>query len=179
MSRSDRLRRVVILCRAFTWNLAYYRVGRRKEYSHLFDKPTTAGGNFWRATNSNNIDICVLEWCKLFADENGKHYWGKIVTAPALFKAGLLHHLGLDETGLQKEIGIMRQYRDKFLAHLDSDNIMNIPALDVAKKTVWFYHDHVVNREAQNGDLNGIDGALETAYGEFETEATGVYQRNS
>ena len=29
------------------------------------------------------------------------------------------------------------------------------PRFDVAKKTVWFYHPHIVNHEAQAGDLFG------------------------
>ena len=45
MSRRDRLRRVVILCRNFAVNLAYYRVGRKAEHLHLqdFTREATSG----------------------------------------------------------------------------------------------------------------------------------------
>jgi hypothetical protein len=64
---------------------------------------------------------------KLLGDKNGKHYWGKVVTDPASFEAGLLRHLGMNETEFQKEIKIIRRHRDKFLAHLDDDRSMKIP----------------------------------------------------
>ena len=130
MSRRDRLRRVVILCRNFALNLAYCRVGQKAEHRHLLDYQKR--GNFWRTANGNFIDICALEWCKLFADPKGKHHWSKIVSGPADFKSQRLNHLGIDEARFQKEIEVMKQYRDKFLAHLDSDEVMNIPALDDA-----------------------------------------------
>ena len=47
----------------------------------------------------------------------------------------------------------MRYYRDKFVAHQDSEYIVILPTLDVAKKAVWFYHAHLVNHEAKSGDL--------------------------
>jgi hypothetical protein len=177
MSQKDRLRRVVILCCAFARNLAYYRVGQDKEHKHLFDPSKSASANFWRVANSNSIDICVLEWCKLFADEKGKHYWGKVVSDPACFKMDLLRHLGLDEAAFQKEIGVMRHYRDKFLAHLDSDRTMNIPKLDVPKTAVWFYHARIVSVEAKAGDLTDLAVGLDTGYRKSEDEAKAVFQK--
>jgi len=134
MPRKDRLRRVVILCRNFAINLAYYRAGCSNEHKHLLD-PAKAG-NFWRVVNGNFLDLCVLEWCKLFAEKKGEYYWEKVVTDPTSFKADLLLHVGLAEGAFQKEIKTMREYRDKFVAHLDSDNTGVYPAFDVAKKAV-------------------------------------------
>jgi len=177
MSRRDRLRRVVILCRNFAVNLAYYRVGRTPEHVNLQDYKKR--GNFWRVVSGNCIDLCVLEWCKLFADPKGEHYWGKIVSNPAQFKKDLLSHLGIDEAAFDTEIEVMRRYRDKFVAHLDSDEVMNIPSLDIAKKAVWFYHRYVVEREALPGDLAGLPVELDTGYAECEAEAEAVYKRNA
>jgi hypothetical protein len=87
MPRRDRLRRVVIVCCLFARNLAYYLVGRTQEYLHYWTPSWNASANFWRATNANFIVICVLEWCKLFADKQGKHYWKKIVTDAESFEA--------------------------------------------------------------------------------------------
>jgi hypothetical protein len=176
LPRRDRLRRVVILCRNFARNLAYYRTGQRPEYQPLLD-PKHPRVNFWRVTNSNFIDICVLEWCKLFADhKNGKHHWSKIVSAPAAFKTSLLSHLGIGEDGLNHEVDAMKEYRDKFLAHLDFVLTMNIPVLDIAKTTVWFYHAHVIEYEAGPGDLVGLPLELDAGYLQSEAEACAVYQ---
>jgi len=176
MPRKNRLRRVVILCRNFAINLAYYRAGWSSEHKHLLDRAKT--DNFWRVVNGNFLDMCVLEWCKLFADKKGKYYWGKVVTDAAGFKASLLSHLGSDEEAFQKEIEIMRKYRDKFVAHLDSDNTGVYPALDVAKKAVWYYHAHVVN-QAKPTDLTELPLELDAGYKHCEEEAKAVYQRSA
>jgi len=178
LSRRDRLRRVVILCRNFAVNLAYYRVGRKTEHLHLQNYKKNVKANFWRAANANFIDICVLEWCKLFADPKGKHHWSKIVSDPGRFTEELMNSLGIEEARFQKEIEAMRQYRDKFLAHLDSDEVMNIPVLEIAKKAVWFYHAYVVQHEAQQGDLVGLPVDLDAGYAHCEDEAQAVYEHN-
>jgi len=177
MSKRDRLRRVVILCRNFALNLAYYRVGRKPEHVPLQDYAQR--GNFWRAVSGNFIDMCVLEWCKLFADPNGKYHWSRIVSDPAKFKRELLAHLGTDDAAFQREIEAMRKYRDKFIAHLDSDDVMTIPLLDIAKKAVWFYHSYIAQHEAQSGDLDGLPVELELGYTQCELEAQRVYERNA
>jgi len=100
---------------------------------------------FWRAVNNNFLDMCVLEWCKLFTDKSGQHYWGNIVTDSQKFEAELLRYLGLDTAAFEQEIKTMRYYRDKFVAHQDLEYIVILPTLDVAKKAVWFYHAHLVN----------------------------------
>lgn len=174
MSRRKRLRRVALLCSAFTTNAAYYRIGTRAEYSHLRDQNT-----FWRTANSNFLDTCVLEWCKLFGDEKGQHYWGNIVAEPKTFQANLLSHLGVTEAAFKAEIQVMRQYRDKFLAHLDSELKMQVPTLDVAMRAVWFYQAHLVSSEAKPGDLIGLDADLEGAFEILEARATEVYWRNA
>jgi len=90
-----------------------------------------------------------------------------------------MNHLGVDETGFEREIVVMRLYRDKFLAHLDSEEVMNIPGLDVAKKAVWFYHAYVVRHEVQPGDLAGLPIELDVGYAQCEDEAQGIYEQNA
>jgi hypothetical protein len=179
ISRRDRLRRVLILCRNFAVNLAYYRAGRTPEHVVLQDFNLNRHANFWRAVSGNCIDICVLEWCKLLAEPRGKHYWSNIVSDPADFKARLLEYLGIDEAAFQMEIRVMREYRDKFLAHLDSDEVMNIPGLENAKKAVWFYYSQVVRYEATATDLIGVPSDLDSGYAEWECEAREVYGCNA
>ena len=50
----------------------------------------------------------------------------------------------------------MRRYRDKFVAHLDSDPKMDIPLLTAALAADIFYHGHIVGAEADAGDLFGL-----------------------
>jgi hypothetical protein len=120
--------------------------------------------------------MCVLEWCKLFGDNRAEHGWRKIVSDPRRFEGDLLLHLGLDAGAFEREIEMMRSYRDKFVAHQDMGYTALLPTLDIAKKAVWFYHAHIVNREAKPGDLLGLPLNIEKGYGETEQEARAVYQ---
>ena len=178
MPRKDRLRRVVLLCCSFARNLAYYRVLWSEEHKHLLDL-SNFHVDFWRAVSSNFLEMCVLEWCKLFGDKRGKHYWGKIVTDVSGFEAGMLRHLGLEADAFEKEICVMRLYRDRFIAHLDSDYVANVPRFDVHKKAVWFYHAHIVNHEANPGDLAKLPLDIERGYEETEDKARAIYSLHS
>ncbi len=66
MTRRERLRQVKILCCHFLRNLAFYKAGWRKGELIFKDQ-------FWVNANGNFIDVCVLEWCKLFGDKRGQH----------------------------------------------------------------------------------------------------------
>lgn len=159
VNRIERLRRVIILCCYFIQNLAYYRAGwdERKVF-------TRRGSQFWITANGNFLDQCVLEWCKLFGDETGEHYWAKIVSDPASFENSLLSSLGVSTSEFKTYIEKIRRYRDKFVAHLDSDKVMNIPDLEIARKAVLFYQGYVLKEEAQVSDLLGPRPELNPCY---------------
>ena len=125
MTRRDRLRRVVLLCAHFSRNLAYYRAGH--------DRLTNASPSFWITIDGNFLDMAVMEWCKLFGDQKGRHSWVKVVTDPSRFEAELLSHLGISPRELEGYVNEMRIYRNKFLAHLDDLPVMDIPFLDRAR----------------------------------------------
>lgn len=173
--RTDLLRMVVILCCSFARNLAYYRAWWGEDHGHFLSL-THPHRNFWLAVNGNFLDMCVLDWCKLFADKGGKHGWRKIVTDARQFEADLLAHLGLDAATFENEIETMRSYRDKFVAHQDLEYHGTYPTLDIAKKAVWFYHAHTVKHEARQGDLTGLPIDIEKGYEETEQEGSAVYR---
>ena len=91
MIRKKRNRRVGIICLHCLRNLAFYKAGWRGNELIIKDQ-------FWVNVNGNFLDICVLEWCKLFGELNGKHYWRKIISDPINFYRGLIHNLGVAET---------------------------------------------------------------------------------
>lgn len=144
MKKVKKLRKVGILCLHCIRNLAFYRE-RREE---LFKPPEN---QFWRTVDGNFIDICVLEWCKLFADTKAKHYWKKFVRDKDQFLTVLLKELNCTEDQFTNYINEMKSYRDKFLAHLDDENIMNIPLLDKAEKSIiHLYHYLLTHEEEEN-----------------------------
>jgi hypothetical protein len=164
MTKRERLRRIVFVSSTFARNLAFYHAGWEGK---RFRRNT----EFWRAVNSNFLDVCILEWCKLFGDHRAQHHWSKRVSDPAAFEKALHRQLNTTTKEFEEYRVSVRLYRDKFVAHLDSDKVMHIPWLGKAQSSVWFYHAHVVKNEAQPGDLAGLPLNLGTHYRACADEA--------
>ncbi|MDR3489795.1 MAG: hypothetical protein P4M05_33515 [Bradyrhizobium sp.] len=179
MTRKDRLRRVAIICADFARNLAYYRVGQSQSGSAFHD-PSHPQASFWRQANANFLDLAVLEWCKILGERKGKHYWRRIVSDPRGFEEKMLLHLGMKAGEFSRVVETMREYRDTFVAHLDSSRIMNIPTLSAAHAAVCFYHEYVITHEALAGELEGLPhatpGNLSSGYAQCLAEAEQVYR---
>jgi hypothetical protein len=172
LTRRERLRRVTLLCCHFMRNLAYYRVSHPGE-------PRSPNRDFWVTVDGNFLDQCVLEWCKLLADERAQHHWMAVTSGADRFKNELLACLRLDATAFQDYRNEMREYRDKFVAHLDQLRVMQVPRLETAKASVEFYHAYVVDNEAQAGDLYGLPNTaalLREYYDRCTAEAERVYR---
>lgn len=171
MTRRKRLRRVLILCCHCLRNLAFYRAGWSKG-SLIFQD------DFWTAINGNFMDICVLEWCKLFADPRGKHYWQKAVSDPDLFSHGLLQELGISKQELGAYVDEVREYRDKFVAHLDSEEVMRPPVLEVVKDSVSYLYDFLLAHEDEGGYFTDAPATSAALFHSSATkQAESVYGR--
>jgi hypothetical protein len=134
MNRRKRLRKAGHLCLHCLRNLAFFRAWEK-------DKSTRRTHQYWITAGNNFLDIAVLDWCKLFADRNAKHHWRKLVEEHATFQNGMMVKLQLTEEKFEQYIKEMRTYRDKFIAHLDDENTMNIPNLLPAHRSaVYLYH---------------------------------------
>ena len=136
MDRTKRLRRVGILCCHFARNYAYYKAGWDKGQFKRKER-------FWICLSVNFIDIRVLEWYKLFGNHKDKHHWKKVMTHDEDFKKRMFEKLKIKQTDLDKVHGSIKAYRDKFVAHLDSEETMNIPMIEEALDMVFFYYSEV------------------------------------
>ena len=170
LSREERLRRVVIFCSDFTRNFAYYRAG-------LKHKAMWEAQPFWRTVSNNFLDHCGLEWCKLFVERKGKHCWRNVISDANAFESSLLRGAKINAVDFQELVGKIRRYRDKFVAHLDLEIIMDIPELEPAWRCVLFYHEYVLANETRTGDYPDLPNDL-LHYLEFCTnDADKSYQR--
>ena len=168
MTRKQRLRRVGILCCHFLRNLAFYKAGWRKN-KLIFNE------QFWVNTNGNFLDICILEWCKLFGEKKGQHYWQKVITDQPAFLAQLLHAVGLTEVEFNIYIEEMRTYRDKFVAHLDSEEIMSIPKLKVARKSTSFLYSYLLAHEEEDNCFYDAPPKASQFYKRFRLQGRKIY----
>ena len=180
MNRRTRLRRTGILCLHFVRSAAYYRawnalpVEKRRE-------------QFWRTLNGNFIDICVLEWCKLFGDLRAEHHWSKCVSDCTTFACGLRAKTGLNAHEFEAFRVEMRDYRDKFVAHLDNLNSMRIPRLQPALESVRYLYDYLHNVEDDIDAFHDTPRSANVEYQRFLAEgraahglaASGLTRRSS
>ena len=142
--------------------------------------PSYARSPFWGQVSNNFLDIAVLEWGKLLGDDRDKHFWRNVVADPTAFEAGLLAHLEMTKSDFADLTKKMRRYRDKFVAHLDSDSKMEIPRLTAALAANSIYHGHIVTVEAAAGDLFGLADTSEKfaqAYEKCFKEAQQAYSQ--
>ncbi len=98
---------------------------------------------------------------------------------PVRFEFELFTALNCSRTDFENLRVKMREYRDKFLAHLDSEFTMHVPELGVAEASAKFYHEYLVANEASPGDLVGLPDSTETlskGYEESEAEAALAYR---
>jgi len=120
-----------MLCCHFARNFAYYSVFRSSAV--LLEE------GFWLTVHGNFVDVCVLEWCKLFGNRNGKYHWQNVTLNPQEFRRQLLNMHGIDEAQLEKLWNEVKDYRDDFVAHLEEDEATAIPNLNVPYLLTTFY----------------------------------------
>jgi hypothetical protein len=164
MNRRKRLRRVALLCIHFARNLAFYRAG-------IVDGKLIRNSAFWKTLNFNFYDLSILEWCKLFADFRGKHYWGKIVRNKEDFESGLLSTLSTKRDDLDAYVDEVRRCRDKFIAHLDSDQIDYRPHMDLALKSAIYYYQFILRHENEEDNYLDFPKDLQQFYDTCYREA--------
>ena len=156
MDREKRLRRVALLCCHFARNCAYYLSGWN-------GKKTKATNEFWATVQNNFLDISILEWLKLFGDHNDKHHWKKVVDDRDSFKSAMLTSCGITEDELNSCRKSFKEYRDRFVAHLDSEETMHIPELDNSLALAKYYYTFVAT-ELGASRLRNLPDDIESYY---------------
>lgn len=136
MEIHDKLRRCLVMCSRFARNLAYYRAGLSKDDLRRKD-------HFWRTTNGNFVDVCVLEWCKMFANYSDKCHWKKILDAPDDFLREIEEHLEINSKDFDDYLNSFKFFRDKYIAHLDDVDEWPVPEFDMALEIAIFYYEKV------------------------------------
>jgi len=157
MTRKERTRRAALICAHCVRNIAYYRAGWKD--GGLINKT-----EYGATINGNFIDLGLLEWCKVFGNHEEKHHWKNIVSAKALFRERMLKSIKIDEKVLKVHWKKVLTYRNKFLAHLDSNEVMHIPTLDITLKSVFFYYSYLYQHKNTDSVFDGLPNNLEEYY---------------
>lgn len=168
LTHEQHVRRVAILCCHTLRNLALYR-------AYHYHPTGVKLGQFWSAVNGNFLDSTVLEWCKLFGDPKGKHFYATVVDDPTIFATDMYAHLGRTPDEFEAMRKEMRKLRDKFIAHLDEDLVMDIPVMDTAKGSVSFLYDRLRAQEAGKVNFNDAPPSADEYYNAWLTEGHKQY----
>lgn len=175
LTEGERARRVAQLARYCVDNIACYRGGWAPDGQGK--KQLIVKRNFWVRANGNFLDIAVLEWCKLFADTKGKHHFSRVFADAAPILDGLTQALGVDEDGFKALVSAVREYRDKFVAHLDDLWIMNIPATQHLLDGAIYLYDTMCTTDETARHLTGLYPDCKDFYAQRLAEATAEYRR--
>ncbi len=89
----------------------------------------------------------------------------------------MLDHISMTADEFAAYVHEMRTYRDKFLAHLDDLTVMEIPFLDISRKTVEFYHRQIIKSEGSASDFVGLPIDIADYYQHCFDQAQGIYGR--
>ncbi len=116
--------------------------------------------NFWRLIHGNQLDIAVLEWCKVFGSDSEATHWKKIVP-PAEhdgFRNNLLASLGITAESWASYWNEMKVYRDNLAAHHNELNkVASYPILDHALKSSYFYYKYLIKELRALGETRFPD----------------------
>ena len=128
ISREARLHNTALTCLQCLRNLAYFTAAHEAR--------AWAKNDFFVAIHNNFLDISVLEWCKVFGDKNGKHFWKRSITDETdqiEFRRTLLKLLSMNECQFEDYVTQMCALRDKAIAHFDNISEIYVPSTDPAK----------------------------------------------
>ena len=84
--------------------------------------------------------------------------------------------MGVTKAQFGSYIQEMRTYRDKFVAHLDSDEVAHVPDLTMTLESVSFLYDYILGNE---GPPNFFPDAIKPAtalYKKFLEEGKKAYE---
>ena len=168
MTLNQRIRRVGKLCCHFLRNLAFYRAWFDAGEPH-------SNKQFWVNANGNFLDIAVLEWCKLFADTRSTHNFCKVVGDELVFKAILFDSIDVTSAEFDEYIIQMKTYRDKFVAHLNELNEIEIPCLEIAKRSVVFLYQYLLEHD-NNNVFQDAPVSADVFYDKFYEQGITVYR---
>lgn len=170
MLLSSRAKNAGLVCCHFARNLACYNASRKVL--------ALDNEGFWLTVASNFLDVCALEWCKLFGNRNGKCHWEKVLKQPVAFKQGLLNTHRISEAELQKIWGKVKDYRDDFVAHVEDQEITPVPCMSVPYLLVKFYYERLQCEFIELQSFDGLPKYMDRYYRSSFSEAEEIFRFN-
>lgn len=103
--------------------------------------------NFWRIIVGGQLDIAVLEWCKVFGAHGEETHWKKLVPTAehSAYKKALLSELGCSDDQWMVYWDQMKSYRDRLVAHhIDGHQVATYPELTIALASAAYHYRYLL-----------------------------------
>ncbi len=129
--------------------------------------------NFWCLIHGNQLDIAVLEWCKVFGSDGEATHWKKTVPPKNhdQFRDDLFGAVGVTAGEWGAYWNEMKAYRDNLVAHhIELNRVPNYPVLDLALKSSCFYYSYLIKELRSVGETKYPDD-LQVYCEVFENQA--------
>jgi hypothetical protein len=127
-----------VIVQDFVRHLAYYRQIRKHSI-----KPSS----FWASTSNAHLEAAVSDWCKAFGSpKSNSTHWHHI---PIEGKEKTLEQFRqviykvISQSDWEKYHEEMLDFRNKYVSHLETDNIPIVPLLDNSLKVAFAYDDWI------------------------------------
>jgi hypothetical protein len=85
--------------------------------------------------------------------------------------------LGFTEVQFDAYVKDMREYRDKFVAHLDSEERTTIPVMEVTKRSTVYLYDYMLAHEDEGNYFADAPTGSGAFYASVLKEGASVYER--
>jgi len=135
--------------------------------------------NFWRLFHGNQLDIAVLEWCKVFGSDAEPTHWKKLVPIADhdSFRSAMLAELGINNDAWAAYWEEMKAYRDSLVAHhFEVPRLDKYPSVELALKSAYFYYKWLIRQLRGLGETKYPDDLAEYAE-RFEAQAIEIVKR--
>lgn len=132
--------------------------------------------NFWRLIHGNQLDVAVLEWCKVFGSDGEATHWKTIVPIPnqGQFRDDLFRAVGVAASEWAAYWNEMKAYRDNLVAHhIELNRVANYPVLDLALKSSFFYYCYLIKELRALGEMRYPDD-LRVYFTEFQGAVSAI-----
>ena len=129
---------------SFVYSVAVFKVmDTRKAH---FQTMEVEQARFWTSVSDNSIQQAVVNWCKVFGSYNERTHYSKINTEHVKAFEKAVVERNIDFADYSKS---MKNFRDKFIAHLDKKKERKeIPFLDSALTICFLYEEMVICGDA-------------------------------
>lgn len=154
--REKILRRVALKCADFARQLSYYRT--------LKDQVRGCNQNFWIYMLNNTIDLAVLDWFHLFGYHNDDLHWKRVVSDIDGFRQAFFIHMKMTEAEWIAYRELVKNYRDKDIAHYEIRPVSNVPEMQNALHATTFYYSIVMKELVEYQNYSRWPKELEEYY---------------